>query len=457
MAIVFAAACGRDITGSGAQARGIIRLSTRAFQATAGQGGQVNTNVVGLRVVISTINSQASAGTASTAHVIANVTPSADSLDKHNGQGNNNGSDTAAVITVSFPIQGAGVTYQLVLKAVNATGDTIYQAGPATFTSNDISVAGAVTVTAKAFYVGPGLNAARVVASPKTVNLIAFVNGSNSAQLSAQAYDASGAAISRTLYQWGALDTTVVSVATDSGTVFALNKRGSTKVFVEAANNPAVQDTVTVNVSLGASGIVLVSGGGQTAATGHALANPIVVKSVASDGLPAPGTVVNFQAQGGGFASPNSATANSSGIAQTTWTLGSSVGTQTMNVNNQNAPGNLSVTATATGTGGNSLQITTVSGTPTTATHGSTVTITVLVTNNGQPAPNIPVSFVPVPNAGSVSASPVNTDSQGHASTSWTLGSLIGGQTLLISAPNANPNPLGFTLTSTAASAQRVP
>ena len=344
---MFAAACGRDITGSGAQGRGIIRLSTRAFLATVGQGGQVNTNVVGLRVVISTINPAGSSG-ASSAKVIANVVPNADSLNKQNGQGNGNGSDTAAVITVSFPIQGAGVTYQLVLKAVNATGDTIYQAGPATFTSNDISVAGAVTVTAKAFYVGPGLNAARVVASPKTVNLIAFVNGSNSAQLSAQAYDASGAAISRTLYQWGALDTTLVSVESDSGIVFALNKRGSTTVIVEAANNPAVQDTVTVNVSLGASGIVLVSGGGQAAATGQALANPIVVKSVASDGLPAPGTVVNFSAQSGGSANPPSATTNSSGIAQTVWTLGSAVGTQTLNANNQNAPGNLSVPATAT-------------------------------------------------------------------------------------------------------------
>jgi hypothetical protein len=239
--------------------------------------------------------------------------------------------------------------------------------------------------------------------------------------------------------------------------VHALDKRGTTKVVVQAMGATNPQDTVVVSVTLPASAIVLVSGGGQTAATGHALANPIVVKAVAQDGVPVSGVTVNFNVQSGGSAVPAGAVTNSSGTASTVWTLGSNVGSQSLGVFTANAQG-IQVPATATGGAGNGsgLQIAAVNGTPTTATHGSTVTITVLVTNNGQPAPNIPVSFVPATGAGSASPSPVNTDSQGHASTNWTLSSLISGQTLLISAPNANPNPLGLTLTSTAAAGDRL-
>jgi hypothetical protein len=241
-----------------------------------------------------------------------------------------------------------------VLKAVNTTGDTIYQAGPGTFTSDNVTLAGAVTVNLELSYIGPGGNATRVMASPKTVNLIAMGPGTtNMAQLSAQAFDASGAAIPRALYQWTALDTTVVGVQTDSGTVYALAKRGSTKVIVQVQGGAAPTDTVTVNVALGASGIQLVSGGGQTGAITKALADSIVVKAVASDGVPVAGAVVLFSpAAGGGSVSPTSATTNASGIAQTTWTLGGFVGTQSMTASNRNAPGFLTVMASATGTAG---------------------------------------------------------------------------------------------------------
>ncbi len=77
--------------------------------------------------------------------VIADVTPNVDSLNDANSGTGGDQKDTVGILAVSFPIQGAGVTYSLVLKAINATGDTTYVGGPALFTASDISLAGAVT------------------------------------------------------------------------------------------------------------------------------------------------------------------------------------------------------------------------------------------------------------------------------------------------------------------------
>ena len=451
MALVFAAACGRDVTGTGGP-HGVLVLLKPSFQSVNVNAG--GDSVVALRVIISAFNSTAAA---TSARVIADITPNLDSLQNNGKSGTGgNKSDTVGVFKVAFPLQGSGFTYLVVLKAINVSRDTTY-VGSTQFSTGDISASGAVTVSLRPVYVGPGSNAIRVVASPRAVFLTAFTNGLNSFALSAQAYDATGAALPKAFFNWGSLDTTIVGVDGNTGVVHALDKRGTTKVVVQAMGATNPQDTVVVSVTLPASAIVLVSGGGQTAATGHALANPIVVKAVAQDGVPVSGVTVNFNVQSGGSAVPAGAVTNSSGTASTVWTLGSNVGSQSLGVFTANAQG-IQVPATATGGAGNGsgLQIAAVNGTPTTATHGSTVTITVLVTNNGQPAPNIAVSFVPATGAGSASPSPVNTDSQGHASTNWTLSSLISGQTLFISAPNANPNPLGLTLTSTAAAGDRL-
>ena len=340
MAIVFAAACGRDMTGTGGP-HGVLVLLKPSFQSV-----NVNTNgdsVVALRVVISAFSSTADA---TSAKVIADITPNLDSLQKNNSGNGGNKSDTVGVFKVGFPLQGSGFTYLVVLKAIDVSRDTIY-VGSTQFSTGDISAAGAVTVSLRPVYVGPGSNATRVVASPRAVFLTAFTNGLNSFALSAQAYDATGAALPKAFFNWGSLDTTIVGVEGNTGVVHALNKRGSTKVVVQALGATNPQDTVTVSVTFPASAIVLVSGGGQTAATGHALANPIVVQAVAQDGVPVSGVSVNFNAQSGGSAVPAVAVTNSSGTASTVWTLGSNVGSQSLGVFIANAQG-IQVPATAT-------------------------------------------------------------------------------------------------------------
>lgn len=71
------------------------------------------------------------------------------------------------------------------------------------------------------------------------------------------------------------------------------------------------------------------------------------MRAIASDGIPVPGTLVQFQVQNGGSASPASATTDAAGRARTTWTLGALTGTQGLNVSIQNAP-LFTVHATAT-------------------------------------------------------------------------------------------------------------
>ena len=445
MALVFAASCGRDITDNAPSTRGSIRVSTKAFQTTSTNGGNGG-DVSFVRVVIS-----ATSGTASSARVITNVVIDADTVG--NGSSGNETDTTAGTVTIGFPIQGAGVTYQVTLAAVDASGDTTYRGGPATFSATDVSAAGAVTVSLQANYVGPGANAVRVVASPRSINLVANSN-SNQGQFSATAYDATGAALPQALFEWSSADPTIVNVDGNLGTVFAMGKRGSTTVTVTAQGAARPTDAVTVNVSLPASSIVLVSGGGQSGPIGVALANPIVVKAVASDGIPVAGATINFQAQGSGSASPSSAVTNSSGVAQTTWTLGSVVGVQGLNMGIPNSPAQLGVTATGTGTTGGtgSAQLTLLSNNSVIAAHGTSNVVTVLLQSGGKGIQGGFVAFTPGSSgSGSVSAPTVTTDASGHATVTWTLGTAPT-ESLIISAANAASITLPASVSAASAS-----
>jgi Domain of unknown function (DUF4082) len=92
-------------------------------------------------------------------------------------------------------------------------------------------------------------------------------------------------------------------------------------------------------VFLAASSIIQVSGDNQSAASGTALPNPLVVQVNNSGGNPQSGVTVNFAiASGSGSVSPSSAVTNASGQASTVLTLGS-------------ATNNSAVTVTATASG----------------------------------------------------------------------------------------------------------
>ena len=68
----------------------------------------------------------------------------------------------------------------------------------------------------------------------------------------------------------------------------------------------------------------------QSALAGSLLAQPVVVRVNATDGLPMAGVTVNFAAQNGGSVGTPSAVSGADGLVQTTWTLGPGAGAQTL-------------------------------------------------------------------------------------------------------------------------------
>jgi plastocyanin len=95
--------------------------------------------------------------------------------------------------------------------------------------------------------------------------------------------------------------------------------------------------------------LAAVSGNGQSAEVGAAVADPLVV-SVMQDGVPVTGTTVTWTVTaGGGSVTPATATTGSLGTASTTRTLGATAGTNAVEASATGVTGS-PVAFTATGT-----------------------------------------------------------------------------------------------------------
>ena len=115
------------------------------------------------------------------------------------------------------------------------------------------------------------------------------------------------------------------------------------------------------NVSGGvAASISVASGGGQSGAINSALAQPVVIQVVDAGSNPVAGTTVNFAVvTGGGSVSPTSGVSNALGQVQTTWTLGATVGPQSISATSgtlTNSP--LTINATGTTSAATQLKFT---------------------------------------------------------------------------------------------------
>jgi hypothetical protein len=97
------------------------------------------------------------------------------------------------------------------------------------------------------------------------------------------------------------------------------------------------------------AGLSLFAGGSQNANI-RATLSPIVVKVADANGNGAPGVAVNFAvATGGGSVDVATAVTDANGLAQTTWTLGNTVGTQSITATSGTLAGSpLTITAEAT-------------------------------------------------------------------------------------------------------------
>jgi hypothetical protein len=256
------------------------------------------------------------------------------------------GSDSVPLV-LNVPLlastPASGEPLSLNLGYVNAAGDTVFKGsvGSINVTPTIPGSPPPPPVQVPVKYSGPGANAVAVKISPRSASV---VSGS-SFGFSATAVDATNAPVAGAPIIWSSLDPSRATI-TPAGAGTALpNVRGSARIVAQLLTGPA--DTVSVTVSPAASAIAAVSGSGQTAGVGATLAQPLVVRVTATDGLGVGGVTVNFAvASGGGSVTSASVTTDASGNASTGWKLGSTVGTQSVTASS--TVGSVTFTATAT-------------------------------------------------------------------------------------------------------------
>jgi hypothetical protein len=200
---------------------------------------------------------------------------------------------------------------------------------------------------------------------------------------------------------------------------------------LEAAAGSATAAVAAVAQPGAPASLKEVSGGGQQSYATATLVKPIVVRVLDAFGNMVPETAVTFVATtGGGSVSPTGGDSDTNGLAQTTWTLGGLVGTHVLE-------------AGADGTGTLSIEATAVSGPPASiaATSGggqAAVVGTVLPTGvvvqvldaSGNPVPGVAVALSVTSGGGSLTPSSGVTEAAGEVSTTWTLGTTAGAQTM---------------------------
>jgi len=209
-------------------------------------------------------------------------------------------------------------------------------------------------------------------------------------------------------------------------------------------------------VAAAADSLVQVSGNNQSTTTSTLLASSLVVRVTDRFGNVVVGHLVNFAiTSGGGSVSPTSAATDANGEAATQWTLGSTGGTQTVQVTAASVTTGSPATFMAEGlvgavaANGEGAQ---------TGLVGFAVNVapSVLVTNSGGALlPGVTVRFAVTGGGGSVTDAVQVTDAAGVARvTKWTLGGIAGANTLTATASGVGftGNPVTFTATAVTSS-----
>ncbi len=184
-----------------------------------------------------------------------------------------------------------------------------------------------------------------------------------------------------------------------------------------------------------ASGVQLLSGDGQTGAPGATLPDPIVVAVKDADGNPVSGAAVTWVVtSGGGSVDPTTSTTDAAGQASTSWTLGSSVATNTVQAV---VSGVGSATFTATAAAGAPAQIRIISGNNQSGQVGIQLAADLVVSvedRDGNVVAGATVTWQATDGGGSVAPATSTTSASGQATTEWTLGPATGGQKVRASA-----------------------
>jgi hypothetical protein len=280
-------------------------------------------------------------------------------------------------------------------------------------------------------------------ASPETSSITAshgerVADGSSAALITVQLRDARGDAMPS--------GGDAVQLTTTLGTLSSVSDRGEgrytatltsktsgTATITGTVNGDPIDDGATVRFVAGSPATVQIeSGNNQTGTVGQTLGDPLRVRVVDAVGSPVSGVAVSWApASGGGSANPTSSQTNSSGIASTTWTLGPSLGSQTLAAS-VSGVGSVTFNATAEGEDDDDeITLAIWAGDNQSGPAGEALPIELSVRvryAEGPPLSGVTVSWEA--DEGSASPSSSQTASNGRATTTWTLGSSPGSQTL---------------------------
>jgi adhesin/invasin len=210
-----------------------------------------------------------------------------------------------------------------------------------------------------------------------------------------------------------------------------------------------------------ATEMLVVAGDGQSATAGSAVVIAPSVRVRDESQNPVAGVVVTFAvtAGGGSIVPATTVTTDANGLATlTSWTLGASVGTNTLEASVAGLTGS-PVLFTATGTAGGATQLAISGGNNLTGPVGTTLGTAheVRVTDaNGNPVAGVSITWAAV-GGGSVAPLASVTDADGRATAVRTLGGTAGAQTTTATTTiGGGPVSVTFTVTATVGGATQM-
>lgn len=314
-----------------------------------------------------------------------------------------------AAFTLEFPLI-ENTTYVMEGGAFGSGGTLLYDIGDVTFTDKQ-ATGGKVTVTTSATYVGPGATAVRIAVTPTTARL----KPGETATFTATAFDASNNAVTGGRIRWRSNSPNIAAFANENVGTITAGQQAGTATITAQMDETGVSGTASVTVELTPTSMVLVTGSGQTAQAGTQLPNSIRVR-VMSNTAPVPGVTVTFTPRAGsGSVTATTAVTNATGEAETRWTLGSTAGTQNLDISASGVT-TVSVSATATAPP-RSIAILSVN--PNSILTTGSATMVVEVRSSGNPFAGEVVTFASSA-GGSFSPPTVTTGSNGQASSVFT-------------------------------------
>jgi hypothetical protein len=256
------------------------------------------------------------------------------------------GVDSVA-LDLRVPLQGSsteGEPLALNLAYLNTAGDTVFRGGPVSVLAvpQGSSSEPPAEVPVPLTYTGPGATAVSVQLLPDTINVLA---GAPFAFV-AIARDAQATVVTAPIV-YRSLDTSrVVVPAIATAAALAREPRGIARITAELAAGSA-PDTAVVIIAPRAGALVAIAGGAQSATAGASLADSVRVRLLATDGLALVGVPLTVSVTtGGGAVSTDTIVTDAAGDIRFAWTLGATVGAQSVTVRATGVP-DLVVTATA--------------------------------------------------------------------------------------------------------------